>query len=77
MNDRLIQIEPCTSKCKGQSCCNCCGKAPAMHKYVTSGIPLCQYSRDCCSKTRWEIPEQCMHLCGKTREQWMKETNNE
>lgn len=69
----MIRLEPCTSRCRGQSCCNCCGKAPGMHKCGCEYLPFQQYSRDCCAWCQWEKPEQCMFLQGKTRYEWMEE----
>ena len=72
-HEKLVRLELCTSKCRGQSCCNCCGKAPALHRAGPEYIPFSLYSTECCSRTRWTKPEECMHLQGKTREEWMKE----
>lgn len=27
----IIELRLCESPCQGQSCCDCCGKAPAIH----------------------------------------------
>lgn len=32
MDQLPVLLEPCTAKCRGHSCCNCCGEAPAMHR---------------------------------------------
>lgn len=69
--------EPCISKCQGQSCCDCCGKAPAMHRCGPDCIPFQLYDPDCCANTRWTKPEDCMFLCGKTRDEWLKEPTEE
>lgn len=58
-------IEPCASKCRGQVCCNCCGKAPAMHRR-DSVDAFSVYSRECCRRTRSKKPNECVFLCGKT-----------
>lgn len=67
-----VQLEPCTAKCRGHSCCNCCGEAPAMHR-TDGGRRFNRWDRDCCARILYYKPEQCMHLQGKTREEWMKE----
>ena len=69
----MIHIEHCPSKCRGQSCCNCCGEAPAMHRCGREFIPFQLYDPKCCEKTRWTNPGGCMFLCGKTRHEWMNE----
>ena len=65
----------CIQECKGKSCCNCCGNAPNLHRVKddTSISFRLVYERDCCYKSRQYNPEQCMHLQGKSREQWLKE----
>ena len=67
-----VQLEPCTAKCLGHSCCNCCGEAPAMHR-TDGGRWFDRWDPPRCHQTRLDKPDLCMHLQGKTREEWMKE----
>ena len=67
-----VLLESCTARCQGNSCCNCCGEAPAFHR-VDSGRWFDRWDDRCYPKTRLDKPEQCMHLQGKTREEWIKE----
>ncbi len=67
-----VLLEPCTARCRGQSCCNCCGQAPALHR-VGSGLWFERWDDRCCPQTRLDKPEQCMHLQGKNREEWQNE----
>ena len=68
----LIRLEPCTALCQGHSCCNCCGEAPAMHR-TDGGRRFDRWDKDCCARTLYYKPKQCMGLQGKTREEWMEE----
>lgn len=72
MSQPPVLLEPCTARCRGQSCCNCCGQAPALHR-VDSGRWFERWDDRCCPQTRLDKPEQCMHLQGMTREKWIKE----
>lgn len=73
MKSKLVRLEPCTARCRGQSCCDCCGKAPCLHLAGTEYFPFQRYDKDCCPRTLVKKPEKCMCLQGKTREAWMKE----
>lgn len=67
-----VLLEPCTSRCRGHSCCNCCGEAPALHR-IDNGRWFDRWDATCCYQTRLAKPDQCMYFQGKTREEWMKE----
>lgn len=69
---RPVLLETCTARCRGLSCCNCCGETPALHR-VDDGRWFDRWDNQCCYRTRLTKPEVCMHLQGKTREEWMKE----
>lgn len=69
---QCIAIEPCTGPCRGQSCCNCCGEAPAMHR-TDGGRRFIRWDRECCRRCQADKPEECMYLQGKTRDEWMEE----
>jgi len=43
-----------------------------MHR-TDGGRRFNRWDRDCCARILYYKPEQCMHLQGKTREEWMKE----
>lgn len=43
-----------------------------MHR-TDGGRLFNRWDRDCCARILYYKPEQCMHLQGKTREEWMKE----
>ena len=73
--DNLLKLEPCTSKCHGRSCCNCCGRAPGLHKGFKESL-FQPYDRGCCRNCRREKPEQCMFLQGRLRNEWIKEDFN-
>ena len=73
MRGKIVQLEPCTVPCRGLSCCDCCGQAPGMHLVDRSGTLWSRWDKNCCSRSRINKPEQCMHLQGKTREEWMEE----
>ena len=71
--DEIVHIEPCTAKCRGRSCCDCCGEAQAMHQVHAGETLWDRFCRDCCLTTRLAKPEACMFLKGKTREEWLHE----
>ena len=73
MREKLVRLEPCTVACRGLSCCNCCGQAPGMHFVWQSGTLWSRWDQNCCWRSRLNKPEECMHLQGKTREEWMEE----
>lgn len=72
----VVRITPCIGPCMGLSCCNCCGKAPAMHR-TGNHIPFRMYDKECCKRTRVGKPESCMQLQGKTRAEWLNEPPEE
>lgn len=72
MLQRPVLLDACPARCRGQSCCDCCGEAPALHR-VDDGRWFDRWDNQCCSRARLTKPEVCMHLQGKTREEWMKE----
>lgn len=76
MSGQILRLDPCTVPCRGLSCCNCCGEAPGMHFIYPSGTLWQKWDRDCCFRSRINKPEECMHLQGKTREEWMEEEFN-
>ena len=43
-----------------------------MHR-TDGGRRFNRWDRDCCARILYYKPEQCMHLQGKTRKEWMKE----
>lgn len=50
MKSKLVRLEPCTARCRGQSCCNCCGKAPCLHLAGPEYFPFQRYDKDCCPR---------------------------
>ena len=44
-----------------------------MHFIWSSGMTWRKWDRHCCQRSRINKPEECMHLQGKIREEWMKE----
>ncbi|GBF70754.1 hypothetical protein LAWASA_3489 [Lawsonibacter asaccharolyticus] len=72
MDRLLVQLEPCTGPCRGLSCCNCFGEAPALHR-IGGGRWFDRWAPQCCHSTRLGAREKCMYLQGKTREEWMEE----
>ena len=72
MDQMLVLLEPCTARCRGQSCCNCCGEALALHR-TDSGRWFERWDAQCCHQTRLDKRDQCMHHQGKSREEWMEE----
>ena len=72
MSGQLVPLEPCAVPCRGQSCCNCCGQAPALHR-IDGGRWFDRWDAQCCLQTHLDQRDQCMHLQGKTREEWMEE----
>lgn len=72
----IADFRLCIQQCSGKSCCNCCSKAPNLHRVspYDSGISFrLVYSRECCYNSRRNKPQECMYLQGKTRRQWQKE----
>lgn len=49
------------------------GEAPAMHRTGVEYIPFERYDQQCCPETKFNRPEQCMWLQGKTRFEWEQE----
>ncbi len=46
-----------------------------MHR-TDGGRRFNRWDKDCCARTLYYKPEQCMSLQGKTREEWMEEEFN-
>ena len=68
----IIELRLCESHCQGQSCCDCCGKAPAIHLQGRTAFR----SNDgmtgvCCRQIREKKPDECMHLRGLLRREWL------
>lgn len=66
-----VLLECCPGRCRGKSCCNCCGEAPALHR-TDGGRWFERWDAQCCHQTVSDRPTQCMYLQGKTREEWME-----
>lgn len=68
----IIERRLCESPCQGQSCCDCCGKAPAIHLAGADYFPFQRWDDgSCCRQSREKKPDECMHLRGLLRREWL------
>lgn len=73
----IIRLQLCESPCQGQSCCNCCGKAPALHLVGADYFPFQRWDDgSCCRQSREKKPGECMHLRGLLRREWLNREKN-